>query len=236
MAAWFPQGLIGAATSSRALDRRGEAIYAGLACPPACPHPEAIVHNYFSSLRPIRHGPARPGHLSWHRAGTGGSDKPGHDGTGERQDGTRWGQGGSRAGGGRRLAIAQLFLLSLALTGCHLLDQTDFEPRRPPPPVPPPIPDTEARPALLTIEYTKANPDYATTLATAVHAVETRRPGSLYDVVAVVADAAGAEAGRARAAEVMTAIEAAGVIPASVQLGLLVEPGRKPPQVRVYLR
>jgi hypothetical protein len=138
-------------------------------------------------------------------------------------------------GRGRRFVIAR-FLLPLALAGCHLLDQTDFEPKRPPPPAPPPIPDTETRPALITIEYAKANPDFATTLATAVHAVETRRPGSLYDVVAVVADAAGAEAGRARAAEVMTAIEAAGVIPARIQLGLLVEPGRKPPQVRVYLR
>jgi hypothetical protein len=124
----------------------------------------------------------------------------------------------------------------LALTACHLLDQTDFEPKRPPPLPPPPIPDTETRTPLVTIDYTKANPDYATSLTTAVHAVETRRPGSLYDVVAVVADAAGAEAGRDRAAEVMTAIEADGVIPARVQLGLRVEPGRKIPQVRVYLR
>jgi hypothetical protein len=133
----------------------------------------------------------------------------------------------------RRLAV---FGLPITLAGCHLLDQTDFEPKRPPPPAAPPIPDTENRPALITIEYTKANPDYATTVTITVHAVETKRPGSLYDVVAVVADAAGAEAGRARAAEVMTAIETAGVIPARVQLGLKVEPGRKIPQVRVYLR
>jgi len=212
----------------RTLDRGSEAIYAGLACPSACPHPEATVRNHLSSLCPIRHGPARPGHLSPHGVSTGGPDKPGHDGGGK-------GQSRFRMGRGRRFVIAR-FLLPLALAGCHLLDQTDFEPKRPPPPAPPPIPDTETRPALITIEYAKANPDFATTLATAVHAVETRRPGSLYDVVAVVADAAGAEAGRARAAEVMTAIEAAGVIPARIQLGLLVEPGRKPPQVRVYLR
>jgi len=34
----------------------------------------------------------------------------------------------------------------------------------------------------------------------------------------------------------MIAIEAAGVIPARVQLGLRIDPGRKIPQVRVYLR
>jgi hypothetical protein len=66
--------------------------------------------------------------------------------------------------------------------------------------------------------------------------VEARRPNSLYDVVAVVADTAGAEIGRSRAADVMTAIEANGVIPARIQLGLMLEPGRKIPQVRVYLR
>ena len=58
----------------------------------------------------------------------------------------------------------------------------------------------------------------------------------LYDVVAVVPDAAGAVAGRTRAADVMIAIEANGVIPARIQLGLKLEPGRKIPQVRVYLR
>lgn len=132
----------------------------------------------------------------------------------------------------RRLIVPLL----LTLSACHLLDQTDFEPKPSPKPVLPPVPDPETRTALVTIDYTKANPDYGTTLSTAVHAVETRRPGSLYDVVAVIADSGGAEAGRARAADVMTAIEAAGVIPARIQLGLKLEPGRKIPQVRVYLR
>ncbi len=130
---------------------------------------------------------------------------------------------------------AALFFL-LPLGGCHLLDQTDFQPKRAVRPPVSPVPDPETRTALLTIEYAKANPDFSTMLTTAVHTVETRRPGSLYDVVAVVADAAGAVAGRGRAAEVMTAIEAAGVNPARIQLGLKLEPGRKIPQVRVYLR
>jgi hypothetical protein len=126
--------------------------------------------------------------------------------------------------------------LLLALSGCHLLDQTDFEPKRPAKPAPPPVPDPETRAALVTIDYAKGEPDYRAALATAVHAAETKRPGVLYDVVAVVPDAAGAAAGRVRAAEVMTAIEADGVIPPRIQLGLALDPGRKIPQVRVYLR
>jgi hypothetical protein len=126
--------------------------------------------------------------------------------------------------------------LLLALSGCHLLDQTDFEPKRPAKPAPPPMPDPETRAALVTIDYAKAAPDYRAALATAIHAAETQRPGVLYDVVGVVPDAAGAAAGRARAAEVMTAIEADGVVPPRIQLGLALEPGRKIPQVRVYLR
>jgi hypothetical protein len=137
----------------------------------------------------------------------------------------------------RGVGIALFFLVPLALSGCHLLDQTDFQPKPPaPPPGPPPVPSPETRAALVTIDFAKANPDYHTALAAAVHAVETRRPGSLYDVVAVVADAGGAAAGRDRAADVMTAIEAEGVIPARIQLGLMLDPGRKIPQVRVYLR
>ena len=98
------------------------------------------------------------------------------------------------------------------------------------------MPDPETRAALVTIDYAKAAPDYRAALATAIHAAETQRPGVLYDVVGVVPDAAGAAAGRARAAEVMTAIEADGVVPPRIQLGLALEPGRKIPQVRVYLR
>jgi hypothetical protein len=136
----------------------------------------------------------------------------------------------------RGFTAALLLLLPLAISGCHLLDQTDFQPKPPPKLVPPPVPSPETRAALVTVDYAKANPDYHTALATAVQAVETRRPNSLYDVVAVVADASGAAAGQARAAELMTAIEAEGVIPARIQLGLVLEPGRKIPQVRVYLR
>jgi hypothetical protein len=131
-----------------------------------------------------------------------------------------------------RLAIPML----LALAGCHLLDQTDFEPRLAPKPPPPPVPSPETRTALVTIDFAKAEPGYRAALAIAIQAAETKRPGTLYDVVGVVPDAASAAAGQARAAEVMTAIEADGVIAPRIQLGLMLDPGRKIPQVRVYLR
>lgn len=128
-----------------------------------------------------------------------------------------------------------LMLAPVALTGCHLIDQTDFSPKRAIV-APPPVPSPETRPALVTIDYTSANPDYGAALAGAIKAVEARRPGTLYDVTAVVGTAGEAASGRSRAAEVLTAVEAQGVIPARVQLGLMLEPGRKVQQVRVYLR
>jgi hypothetical protein len=137
----------------------------------------------------------------------------------------------------RSLLVKSAVLFLIALSGCHLLDQTDFRPKPPaPPPALPPVPDPETRTALVTIDFAKARPDYAAALATAIHAVESQRPGVLYDVVAVAGDANAALATRTHAEEVMIAIEAAGVIPARVQLGLRIDPGRKIPQVRVYLR
>lgn len=136
-----------------------------------------------------------------------------------------------------RIALSKLAIpMLLALAACHLIDQTDFDPRLRPKPVPPPLPSTETRAALVTIDYTHADPQYKAALATAIQAAETKRPGVLYDVVAVVGTAAAAAEGQARAAEVMTAIESDGVIAPRIQLGLLLDPGRKIPQVRVYLR
>jgi hypothetical protein len=127
-------------------------------------------------------------------------------------------------------------LLLVALTGCHLIDQTDFEPKQAVKPAVAAVADPDTRPALVTIDYASANPDYTAALTAAVQAAETRRPGLLYDVVAVVATAAEAPTGRTRAAEVMTKVEANGVIPARIRLALRLDPGRKVPQIRVYLR
>ena len=135
-------------------------------------------------------------------------------------------------------ALAMALPGALLLAGCHLIDQTDFRPKAamsnlPPPP---PVPQPETRTALVTIDYVKDNPDFRTALTNVIKLVEARRPGVLYDVVATIATAAEAPAARVRAADAMTVVEAAGVIPARIQLGLRLIPGQKPPQVRVYLR
>lgn len=132
-----------------------------------------------------------------------------------------------------RSLLAAAALLSLA--GCHLLDQTDFDPPRPARAARP-IPNPETRTALITIEYAKANPDYRAVLIQTIRTVESKRPGVLYDVVSVIGAASESVTGRGRAADVMTAIETAGVNPARIQLGVAIEPGRKPQQIRVYLR
>ncbi len=134
-----------------------------------------------------------------------------------------------------RASLSFALAAILALPGCHLIDQSDFRPKSTQV-APPPIPSPESRPAFVTIDYEKPNPAFRPALAEAIRAVETRRPGSLYDVVSVVGSGADAAAGRLRAADVMTAIEANGVIPVRIQLGLALEPGRKIQQVRVYLR
>ena len=136
----------------------------------------------------------------------------------------------------RFVSACLLVALPVALSGCHLLDQTDIDKTKPAAVQPPPISDPESRPALVTIEYIKANPEYRDALKTAIRAAETRRPGLLYDVVALVGEASEAPIGRGRAADVMTVIEGQGVIPARIQLGLRLDPGRKVHQVRVYLR
>ena len=142
--------------------------------------------------------------------------------------------------------------LALALGGCHLFDQTDVD-RKPaarvetPPAAAPPASTTAAadtkndaktdtRPALITIDYATPKPNYRKTLDDTVRTVELRRPGILYDVVAVYGDEKEAAAARANAVEVMKEIQLQGVLPTRVQLSLNQEAGRKTRQVRVYLR
>ena len=137
--------------------------------------------------------------------------------------------------------------LILALAGCHLFDQTDVDPKpavkaEVPPPVTPSPPDTnaanatETRPPLITIDYATPKPNYRKTLDDTIHTVELRRPGILYDVVALYGDDKEAAAARAHAVEVMKEIQLQGVLPTRVQLSVKQEAGRKAQQVRVYLR
>jgi hypothetical protein len=218
-AAGFPQGLIARGSSGLALDPAGEGIYAGpvsrrdgFAKARIHPYPEVAVRKFV---------PFPPG-LSRFRV----------------YPAIRAVESG-RHGRSHLLPFlrAVVLLPPLALAACHhLIDQTDFDPPPPVRPVVAPVPDPETRSALVTIEYAKPDPDYHATLAATIRAVESRRPGLLFDVVAVVGSDGETQMGRLRAAEVMTAVEAEGVIPARIQLGLRVDPGRKIPQVRVYLR
>ena len=133
-------------------------------------------------------------------------------------------------------AYSLLVLAVALLPGCdHLLDQTDFKPKPPVVAVRVP-PNPEPRPALITINYDKPNPEFRDTLAGVIRTVEARRPGILYDVVGVAGGQADSAEARLRAADVMTAIEANGVLPTRIQLGLTLESGRKTQQVRIYLR
>ena len=72
-----------------------------------------------------------------------------------------------RANGIRHALLALTLSLPMGLTGCHLLDQTDIDGKKPEAAAPRPAADPETRPALVTIEYTTAMPDYRAALTAA---------------------------------------------------------------------
>ncbi len=138
-----------------------------------------------------------------------------------------------------------LLLLVLSLAGCKLIDQTTFATRVEPPSqaqvasLPPP----RERVPLLVIRYTTPNPDYADSLRAGVGIAEQRRPGTAYDVVAVVparADPAQLAQelglGRRDAASVMRAMVGLGVADTRIDLGASTQAGLPVREVRVYLR
>ncbi len=138
-----------------------------------------------------------------------------------------------------------LLLLPITLGGCKLIDQTTFGPA---PEVPAPsrlaaLPPVQDRVALLTIRYSTPSPDYRDALRTAVGIAEERRPGTAYDVVAVVPapqDPAqvNRELAQARqnAAAVMRSIMALGVADTRIGLAARTQPGLATREVRVYVR
>ena len=143
-----------------------------------------------------------------------------------------------------RIMPPALALLA-TLAGCKLIDQTTFAPA--------PVQPSEARiaslrpvqerPALLSIRYSTPDPAYGQALRTAVTAAEQRRPGTAYDVVALVPAAAdpallAQELGKARqdAAGVMQAMMALGVPDTRISLGARTDPALKVREVRVYVR
>ncbi|MDE2515885.1 MAG: hypothetical protein KGL12_07660 [Rhodospirillales bacterium] len=155
------------------------------------------------------------------------------------------------------LAVA-LAGLSLALSGCTLIDQRTFG--APPPPRPVPVlgaiaPAAAALPVdprvpLVRIAYATPDPVFRPMLDYAVHAAQARDPGVAFDVVAVMpgqgAPRQGAPAmaaatpalpaGAADAASVMRAIMAQGVAASRIHLSLATDPKVSTREVRVYVR
>ena len=145
--------------------------------------------------------------------------------------------------GGGRGRVGLLFVLALA--GCRLIDQTTFgaAPEAPEPAQIAALPPVQNRIALLSIRYATPDPNYADALRTAVGIAEERRPGTQYDVVAVVPverDPALAARdlgqGRQDAATVMRAMMALGVPDTRIALGARTDPESTVREVRVYVR
>jgi hypothetical protein len=126
-------------------------------------------------------------------------------------------------------------LLSLALGGCSLVDQTTFAPSPAEKTAPAP-PSVDPRTPLLTISYDTPNPSYQDMLQYAVRAAEARSPGVQYDVYAILPAGGDAAQAQSSAVEVMRAVLAQGVPASRVHLGLRTEPAEAVRQVRVYVR
>lgn len=103
--------------------------------------------------------------------------------------------------------FSALLCLAVALSGCHLVDQRDFDAAagRPPKPRPAP-PGPPPPPALVTIRYTTPEPQYRDALAAVVARALARKRDVLFTVTSVVPDAASPEEAAASGREVAQAI------------------------------
>ncbi len=143
------------------------------------------------------------------------------------------------------LPLAALTFAPMTLAGCKLIDQTTFAPAAETPSAADiaALPPIESRAALLTIRYATAAPDYAASLREAVRLAEARRPGTVYDVVAVVPvsqDPALVDRNlaqtRADAAGVMRSMMALGIPDSRIRLGARTDPAITVREIRVYVR
>ncbi len=139
------------------------------------------------------------------------------------------------------LCLATLGLATLA--GCTLIDQRTFNPQagRKPPDLAGPAGPGPA-PPLVTVDFGRPNPDYATELHQAVISAVSRKPDVQFDVVTVVpatgapADQVGAATGlTAEARAVARAISADGVDDDRIHLLARAE-GVATRQVQVFVR
>ena len=133
----------------------------------------------------------------------------------------------------------------LCLTGCHLLDRSDFAPQAKAPPsaqlTNAILPET--RKPLVSIRYETPNPSYEGALAQAIQAAESHAPNLIYDVVAIIpqnndpiAQMDAVTRGRDEAANVMRSIMGQNVPDTRIRLAARIDPDATALEVRVYVR
>lgn len=130
------------------------------------------------------------------------------------------------------------------LSGCHLVDQRDFDANAGRPPKLPPAPViTLSGPApLLTISYATPDPAYAVPLADAVHRALAVKPGVLFTVQTIVplqptpdAQARSQAAAAATGREIAEAIIADGADQGQIELAVRADAGVRAKQVRIFV-
>lgn len=135
-------------------------------------------------------------------------------------------------------------IVLLALAGCHLVDQRDFNPnagRKPQPPAGPVAKVTGPVP-LLTIAYTTPDPPYAAELAVAVKRALALKPDVLFTVQALVPLAATPEAqavalqtAAASGHEIGEAMIADGADQGQIELAVRADPSMHVQQIQVFV-
>jgi hypothetical protein len=140
-----------------------------------------------------------------------------------------------------RVSIA--FCLLLSLSGCHLIDERDFNANaEKPPKLPAPPPPPAGPGALLTLNYADGDPDYATKLAQSVQRALAVKPGVLFTVQTLVPPAATPDAQAASLTEaagtgreIAEAIAADGADEGQIELAVRADPSVHAKQVRVFV-
>ncbi len=94
--------------------------------------------------------------------------------------------------------------VAVALSGCHLLDERDFNSAAERPPTPKVVSAPPPPPSLVRISYTTPDPDYHDVLASLVQRALARKPDVLFTVVTLVPPVTGTDA-QADAAEAAAA-------------------------------
>ncbi len=130
--------------------------------------------------------------------------------------------------------IAACLCLAVCVSGCHLVDQRDFDasagqppkPRAAPPGPPPP-------PSLVTIRYTTPEPQYRDALSALVTRALARKRDVLFTVTSVVPEAASPEEAAASGREVAQAIVDDGAEAGQVEQAVRLDPGVTVKEVRV---